>query len=875
MLSKSYLPLLALGAARQVIAACDDPGSDANANRMNLVEGETVMYVCSQGYQTVQYQPTITLQCMDGGVWGPVNPPSMSPVCIPDDVTTDANEAETTAASLPCKDPGLVDNADRWFTDFEEGGITYFSCKADYCVEHGRSRTVEMECRNGKWSQDPEKIKCVPCIPCQPPSGAELEQKKISMHINTDFTAKVTCDEYYVIQAGTSITDGTLECIEKGVWSPEIPTCSLKPQVVCGANEISIIINKNMLDSLGFTGGVNSLAMTGLNANTEIIMRDCQPILDDAELNYSFHIQSPYAGKCMTHFEHHMVDGLGNEANDYVFRNKIVWRQNSGAIMRSATILDWTCEYEGLFTTGLDGPIKLALSTRTYVDKRRGYKQQEFTVSMGIYANKNFTNLLESSQVVHRGKRYFVAVWLHEEEKGTPFLASCYGSPNEVSQEELIKIGRQPEPESQIRELITEGCPAERTLTRLELPGSTADRRFSFMYPYVSANGYNSNYMYVHCEMKLRPTGYKPNCVRPSSATAGSGLGGLTDDSGTKLGVNQFFNRNYKGRSGPGTGPQRASSGIQGDLQSWLSIKDNYNNQGFKSYLDNSWKPFDNKENEQHPSTIEELNQKLNGQNIPQGFGYKSGGAQGGNQGSESNPYAVFAGRRRKRRSADEGYPVSIGPMIMVTDEDVDPEDIKEITIQTKLPMKANPDGTIDLDISQDPKQETYEFKYNTTYKSRDDDIVKFKKLLPADRYVEKFDEIPGKIEWASEKQSQEEKDALLEERIEDTIMAENIEEEIQEEEEEEAEGFAVRAVIIIASFLVGGIILFAVAMFITMHTSICVGSDTKAKAKAAGDNKRKTRSKPSVPAVVVAGPATDEKELNKSCGSSLTSQET
>ena len=552
MFFPKYASLLALYSSVNADTNCDDPGNDPNGNRMELVAGETVMYICNEGYQTYLFEPQLTINCIDG-VWGPVNPPSMSPICIKDDATTQANSVgdATTAANVACADPGLVPNSDRWFDNFEDGGTVYFSCKADFCAEHMRTRTIEMECRNGEWSTEPPN--CIPCQACPAPSGAELEAKKISMNINTDFTASLTCDDHHVIKAGTSITDGTVECIEGGVWSPEIPTCSIKPQVVCGSNEISVIINKNMLDSLGFTGGANALAMTGMNANTEIIMKDCQPTIDDAGENYAFHIQSPYAGKCMTHFEHHLVDGLGNEANNYVFRNKIVWRQNSGAVVRSATLLDWTCEYEGLFTTGLDGPIKLALSTRTYIDKRRGYKQQEFTVSMGIYANKNFTNLLESSQVVHRGKRYFVALWLHEEEKGTPFLQSCYGSPNEVSQEELIKLGRQPEPDSQIRDLIVEGCPAERTLTRLELPGSTADRRFSFMYPFVSANGYTANYMYIHCEMKLRPTGYKPNCVRPAQVPAGAGIGGLTDASGTKLGENQYFQRSYGGRSGPST----------------------------------------------------------------------------------------------------------------------------------------------------------------------------------------------------------------------------------------------------------------------------------------------------------------------------------
>lgn len=851
---KAYLPILALGAARDAAAACQDPGNDINAARMDLVAGETVMYICNDGFSTFDNNAQITLSCMDNQ-WGPINPPSMSPICIDVGLTTDANEATTLPSA--CPDPGLVDNADRWFDGFENGDIVFFSCKADFCAAHERTRTIEMTCQNGVWDKNPPT--CVPCDPCAPPTEDTLITKRLHMHINTDFTASLTCDDFHVIKAGTSITDGTVECVltadqQSTEWAPEIPTCSLKPQVVCGANEISIIINKNMLDSLGFTGGVNSLAMTGMNANTEIIMRDCQPTLDDAEENYTFNIESPYAGKCMTHFEHHMVDGMGNEANNYVFRNKIVWRQNSGAIVRSATVLDWTCEYEGLFTTGLDGPIKLALSTRTYIDKRRGYKQQEFTVSMGIYANKNYTNLLESSQVVHRGKRYFVAVWLHEEEKGTPFLSSCYGSPNEVSQEELIKLGRQPEPESQIRDLITEGCPAERTLTRLELPGSTADRRFSFMYPFIAANGYNSNYMYVHCEMKLRPTGYKPNCVRPAAAAAGSGLGGLTDETGEKLGGNQFFNRNYNQDWRRSIGSYLQPHGKKGAGLD-PTPKENWNN-------DRNVYP-------KKEDVIAENNKvKITGKSGPNGLNTPQNN-------DDDKRFAIFQGRKRRRRStSDENYAVSLGPMVMVTDENVNPEDIKEITIQTKIPMVANPDGTIDIDMSADPEQESYEFKYNTTYNSREDDVDKFKQLLPADRYVDKFDDIPGEVIWESDKQTGDAEltdENVLQQRAEDAVVAESIEEEILEDEEAEAENFAMRAIIIISSFLVGGIVLFAVAMYITMNTSVCVGGGDKKTKKVEGG---KRAQKPKVTAVV-APPAQDEKSLNKSCGSSLTSQET
>ena len=256
-----------------------------------------------------------------------------------------------------------------------------------------------------------------------------------------------------------------------------------------------------------------------------------------------------------------------------------------------------------------------------------------------------------------------------------------------------------------------------------------------------------------------------------------------------------------------------------------------------------------------------------------------SGGNNNGN--SNTGNYAIFSGRRKKR-SVDENYAVSLGPMVMITDDDIAPEDLTEITIQTKMPMKAMPDGTIDLDETQDPTLESYEFKFNTTFVSRDDDVEKFKKLLPQDRYVKNFDKFDGSIQWESEKQTQDKDgnqngndsgDSDSESFREDSIIAEDIEEEILEEEEKEAENFATRAIIIIACFVVGGLVLFAIAMYVTMNTDCCMGGSSDGKK----GKKQVKKVKSAVPNVVVAGPnmtKTDEKELNNSCGSSLTSAE-
>jgi len=78
--------------------------------------------------------------------------------------------------------------------------------------------------------------------------------------------------------------------------------------------------------------------------------------------------------------------------------------------------------------------------------------------------------------------------------------------------------------------------------------------------------------------------------------------------------------------------------------------------------------------------------------------------------------------------------------------------------------------------------------------------------------------------------------------------------EEIEEEEALEQENFAARAICIIAGFLVGGGLLFALTLWITMKSSLCV--DPVAKKNAAANA--------NVPEKVVSG----------SCGTSQTSAE-
>lgn len=211
--------------------------------------------------------------------------------------------------------------------------------------------------------------------------------------------------------------------------------------------------------------------------------------------------------------------------------------------------------------------------------------------------------------------------------------------------------------------------------------------------------------------------------------------------------------------------------------------------------------------------------------------------------------------------------------MVLARDEDVNPEDIKEVVMKTKVPLKANKDGTVSVD-EEAPQQDMYEFKFNTTYTSRDQDIDMYKRLLPQDRYVDKFEEHPGKIEWSSEAIKSDMGSDL--DRINaavDNIIAEDIAEEVAELEEEQKENFAMKAICIIAGFLVGGAILFGITLYIAMNADCLTGSNSANNSKNKAANSQNPR-KGKTNAVMTVSKQNDEKELNNSCGSSLTSAE-
>jgi hypothetical protein len=158
--------------------------------------------------------------------------------------------------------------------------------------------------------------------------------------------------------------------------------------------------------------------------------------------------------------------------------------------------------------TGLPHKVKLAINTKTYQDD----EGDDFTVSMSVYDKDDFTGLVDNIPILHRGKRYFVDLHLHNADRGTPFLRHCYGSNNYVSEEELREKYRMTTASSSVRNMVVNGCPAPMTLVNLEQSPNTYQSRFSFMFPKIGRGIADLQFVYLHCEIELMPKGFAPTC---------------------------------------------------------------------------------------------------------------------------------------------------------------------------------------------------------------------------------------------------------------------------------------------------------------------------------------------------------------------------
>lgn len=392
-----------------------------------------------------------------------------------------------------CAEPEPIANA----SVVRNGNKASHTCDVGFCFVNERTRTIQSTCEGGSWGAVAQE--CAPCEACTLPSTGRGAEARF---VTGTMDAEITCLDDLVVEPGTDKQTKVISCIEGGKWNSDVPVCSKPPVINCADEYMEAVIDKNMLRAKNWDGGADNIFLAGPGT---LDVADADPScfsVEDEGGNYRLRINSPFMNQCGTQST--------IEGDDYVFSNIVKWQYASdfSTVSKEANVLDFKCVYRGVFMAGLPHKVKLAINTKTYQDD----EGDDFTVSMSVYDKDDFTGLVDNIPILHRGKRYFVDLHLHNADRGTPFLRHCYGSNNYVSEEELREKYRMTTASSSVRNMVVNGCPAPMTLVNLEQSPNTYQSRFSFMFPKIGRGIADLQFVYLHCEIELMPLGFAPTC---------------------------------------------------------------------------------------------------------------------------------------------------------------------------------------------------------------------------------------------------------------------------------------------------------------------------------------------------------------------------
>merc|ERR1712000_107911 len=167
------------------------------------------------------------------------------------------------------------------------------------------------------------------------------------------------------------------------------------------------------------------------------------------------------------------------------------------------------------------------------------------------------------------------------------------------------------------------------------------------------------------------------------------------------------------------------------------------------------------------------------------------------------------------------------------------------------------------IDDIEDSDAGTTTLKLQTTYKSREDDVEKFKTTFPQSLYSEK-----STLNPKGDLQMHKEEDVPLSQRgdqetqadstIEEEILIQEIEDEVAQEEGEMVKNYGNKAITIVVCMLVGGIVLFIISIFVGLKSNICRLNNSSATSFDPKDTKQTQKIKKTnsnIPNVILAGP--------------------
>lgn len=290
-----------------------------------------------------------------------------------------------------------------------------------------------------------------------------------SLRYCTDpLTAEDKCDKACRPGEECRLVNGTWGCFCRQDFNgSDVP--SLKPQLNCGAEEITVSIDKCLLGGLGFEDEIIAYLRN----------QNCSSNLQKEERNWISVTSPTQAGACG-----HILERNGTHA---IYKNTLSLA--SDFIIRDTILnINFQCAYPLDMKVSLQSALQPIVSSLNFSVGGEG----EFTVRMALFQDQSYTSPYEgSAAVLSVESMLYVGAIL---ERGDTFrfnllLRNCYATPTEDKNDPVKYF------------IIRNSCPNQRDSTiHVEENGVSAESRFSVQM-FMFAGNYDL--VFLHCEIHL------------------------------------------------------------------------------------------------------------------------------------------------------------------------------------------------------------------------------------------------------------------------------------------------------------------------------------------------------------------------------------
>ncbi|XP_032692060.1 pancreatic secretory granule membrane major glycoprotein GP2 [Lontra canadensis] len=292
---------------------------------------------------------------------------------------------------------------------------------------------------------------------------------KCNLRYCTDpYTAKDKCENTCRPEEECSFLNGTWDCYcRQDLNSSDVH--SLQPQLNCGAEEITVSLDKCQLGGLGF----------GDNVITYLRDRNCSSITQREERNWISVTSPTHAGACGNILErngtHAIYKNTLSVANEFIIRDTIL-------------NINFQCAYPLDMKVSLQTALQPIVSSLNISVDGDG----EFTVRMALFQDQNYVSPYEGAVAVLAVESMLYVGALLERGDTSRFnllLRNCYATPTEDKTDPVKYF------------IIRNSCPNHYDSTiHVEENGVSSESRFSVQM-FMFAGNYDL--VFLHCEIHL------------------------------------------------------------------------------------------------------------------------------------------------------------------------------------------------------------------------------------------------------------------------------------------------------------------------------------------------------------------------------------